>query len=425
MTIVAADHLRQGDSETLRVWDPVVRAFHWSLVAAVFVALATSLVLPPTWVTLHIVSGTAALALVAARLVWGRLGPAFARFAGFVHGPREILAHAASLTRGGAPRHLGHNPLGGAMIVALLAAVALLGFTGVVVLGGTLKAGPLAFVTPFAAGEAFRAIHQFIAYALIGLIVAHIGGAIFESRRTHENLVMAMVDGRKVFRPGDVMPPPARSHPVLAAAIVAIVFAASAVTVSLFDGQPALGVPRSPLEPLYVSECGACHAPFHPSLLPSPSWSLILDHLDKHFGEDASLDPDTVDTLRDYLTANASEDYDTKAANRFGTVDPADPIRITATPFWRRVHGHIPDAVFAAKSVGAKSACQACHADAAERWLLSREHRHPKGSHRREIHSAYRPHRTPCRSRCGRRRCARRDGAAADDRPLRRARQKG
>src|SRR6185369_15664720 len=102
--------------DTVRVWDPFIRVFHWSLLAAIAVALVTSLVLPPTYVTLHIISGTSACALIVARLVWGVLGPADARFSTFVRGPREVLEHVRELREGRAPRHLGHNPLGGAMI---------------------------------------------------------------------------------------------------------------------------------------------------------------------------------------------------------------------------------------------------------------------------------------------------------------------
>jgi cytochrome b len=350
---------------TTPVWDPFIRLFHWSLVGAVAVALVTSLVLPPTWVTPHVIAGTTAVALVLARVVWGLLGPAAARFSRFVQGPREIAAHIGELRRGSAARHLGHNPLGGAMIVALLAGVAALGLTGVVTLGGSLKSGPLAFATSFTAGETARAVHQLIAYGLLALISLHVAGAIFESLRTRDNLVRAMVDGRKERRPGDIVPRPAATHPVLATMIVTILLAAAAAAILTLMRLPAAGVPTAPLDPLYADECGACHAPFHPSLAPAATWSAIMDHLDEHFGEGAELGPDETRKIRDYLVANAAEAYDTKAANRFRRRDPTDPLRITATPFWQRQHGSIPDQVFAAKAVASRGNCSACHQDAA------------------------------------------------------------
>ena len=85
----------------------------------------------------------------------------------------------------------------------------------------------------------------------------------------------------------------------------------------------------------------------------------------EHFGENAELDPDETRKIRDYLVANSAEAYDTKAANRFRRPDPSDPLRITATPFWQRTHGSIPDQVFAAKAVASRGNCSACHEDAA------------------------------------------------------------
>ena len=102
------------------VWDIVVRLFHWCLVATITVAMVTGFLLGKSWVTVHLVAGVSAAALVGVRIVWGLLGPGPARFASFVHGPVVVLAHAREVLAGHARRHLGHNPLGGAMIVTLL-----------------------------------------------------------------------------------------------------------------------------------------------------------------------------------------------------------------------------------------------------------------------------------------------------------------
>jgi cytochrome b len=330
----------------------------------VLVALATGLVLPPTTITVHLIAGIAAIALAASRTVWGLLGPAYARFAGFLQAPASVLHHFRELRAGSAPRHVGHNPLGGWMVVLLLAAVALLALTGTITLGGSLKSGPLAFVTPFAVGEVVRRLHKLLALGLLGLVLLHLGGVVLESRRTRENLARAMVDGRKQSRPGDLTAWPRRGRPLLAAAIVALLLGGSATLVLSLDRRPALGAPQGGLDPAYARECGDCHRPFHPSLLPAASWAAIMDGLGHHFGEDASLAPETAAAIRTYLLANAAEAWDTKPANRLRRTDPGDPLRITATPFWQRVHGGIPSSVFAAKAVGAKSACGACHADA-------------------------------------------------------------
>jgi cytochrome b len=300
-----------------------------------------------------------------ARIIWGLLGTDHARFSSFVVGPRRIVDHLAELRRGTAFRHLGHNPAGGAMILALLALILALALTGVVELGGALKSGPLAFITSFATGRVLGQAHKLLAYGLLGLIPAHVGGAIYESRRTQENLLRAMIDGRKEARPGDKPTASRRPHPWPAFALATAIFAAGVGTTMALTDRPGLGVPVRPLDAVYARECGACHTAYHPSLLPGSAWIAVMDGLAQHFGEDASLDPGTAQSIRAYLAANSAETYDTKPANLLRIADPAEPLRITATPFWRRVHRSIPVQVFSAKTVGSPSQCGACHRDAA------------------------------------------------------------
>jgi len=112
---------------TVRVWDPIVRIVHWALALAVVLGWATTAALLSGW---HEAVGDGAFALVAVRVVWGVLGPRFARFAQFVRSPRATWAYAGDVVRGRARRHLGHNPLGAWMVLSLLACIAGLAATG-------------------------------------------------------------------------------------------------------------------------------------------------------------------------------------------------------------------------------------------------------------------------------------------------------
>lgn len=348
----------------VRVWDMFLRVFHWSLVAAVATAAVTGFLAGATWIDVHVWAGTVVAGLVAARLAWGVLGSAEARFTGFIVGPRAVVAHVRALGAGTAGRHLGHNPLGALMVLALLATATALAATGAIAYGGVLKAGPAAALTSFATGHAALEVHELLAFTLLGLVGLHLGGVAFESRRSRENLALAMLTGDKPARAGDHAAPARSARPLAAAALSLGVIGAGAAGLAVMASRPPPGVPAAALDPVYASECAACHVAYHPSLLPAASWDALLDGLDSHFGEDAGLEAATLAGLRGWVLANAAEAYDTKAANRLRTVDPAAPFTITATRFWRRTHAAIPDPVFAAPAVVARGNCEACHADA-------------------------------------------------------------
>ena len=134
--------------------------------------------------------GYAALAIIAARIVWGFIGPRHARFTNFVCTPAATMQYGLRALAGTEPRYIGHNPLGGWMIVSLLVVIALTGFSGW--LYTTDEYWGVKWV-----GE----LHEGLANALLALIALHIAGVVFASFRHHENLVAAMLHGRK--RAGD------------------------------------------------------------------------------------------------------------------------------------------------------------------------------------------------------------------------------
>ena len=107
---------RDAAPPMVRVWDPFVRVFHWSLVGLFALAFATGDEIE--W--LHLAAGYAIAGLVVLRVAWGFVGPRHARFRDFVRPSREVLAYLRDAVRLRALRHLGHNPAGGAMVLALL-----------------------------------------------------------------------------------------------------------------------------------------------------------------------------------------------------------------------------------------------------------------------------------------------------------------
>ena len=166
----------------VKVWDPLVRICHWTLVTAVALAWATK----EGWGAWHEWLGYAALVVVAVRISWGFFGPMEARFLTFVRSPGETLSYAKRVLDKLEERHLGHNPLGGWMIVLLLTNVLLVGLSGWL------------FTTDEYWGvEWVEKLHEALANALLVLIALHLAGVIFTSLRHRENLAAAMVHGRK------------------------------------------------------------------------------------------------------------------------------------------------------------------------------------------------------------------------------------
>jgi len=198
----------------IKVWDPLLRLFHWSLVASIAIAWLTG----EDGETLHEWAGYAALGLIAFRLVWGLIGPRYARFTQFIRGPKEVITYTKDMLNKREKRYIGHNPLGAAMVVALLATTAATGVTGWLMAEpermAMLPEMP-AFVTPAFADsdedeeheygeygeggeEAMEEIHEFFANLLLLLIFLHVAGVIYASRRHKENLARAMITGKKL-----------------------------------------------------------------------------------------------------------------------------------------------------------------------------------------------------------------------------------
>ena len=163
----------------MRVWDAFVRIAHWTLVLCVIAAWFARGA-PHEWL------GYAALIIVVLRILWGFAGTRYARFAQFVRGPTPTLAYAARVLARREERYLGHNPLGGWMIVALLGMLVLVG-----------GSGWLATTDRYWGVEWVEELHEALANGLAALAFLHVGGVVYSSLRHRENLVAAMLTGRK------------------------------------------------------------------------------------------------------------------------------------------------------------------------------------------------------------------------------------
>jgi len=181
---------------TMKAWDPLIRVFHWSLVLFFVIAFISE----DDWMNVHIWSGYAVSLLIGIRLLWGLVGTRNARFTSFVRSRRVVVQHLKDMLAFKAPHYLGHNPVAAVMILLLLSSISLVAFSGIIMIAGEGQ-GPLAH-TLFSSwnGEWLEEVHEFLANFTLLLIVFHVSGVIFSSLLEGENLVRAMLTGRKKMR---------------------------------------------------------------------------------------------------------------------------------------------------------------------------------------------------------------------------------
>lgn len=355
-------------NKPIHVWDIEIRFFHWLLAAGVAGAWLSIQAGPPGMLTLHEILGFAIGIMLVFRFFWGLLGGQHTRFSGFVRGPRAVIGHLKSLLSGRPQRFIGHNPAGSAMIVVLLLLLLGVVLSGIAVMGGYEKSGPLSPFLTFAQGVQAREIHETLVNILLVLVGLHVAGVLLETVLLKENLVRSMLHGRKDPHLDAIgsATPGAAARPALAISLAAVVVAGASWAGLQFALMPAKGVPSLGHNPVYAKECGACHTPHHPSLLPASSWRLVMANLQDHFGDDASLPEDKRQAIETWLAGSSNLGWDTKAGQRIpATLKPDQPMRITESAFWTRRHRDIPENVFKSKLVGGKANCQACHVDAA------------------------------------------------------------
>lgn len=161
---------------------------------------------------------------------------------------------------------------------------------------------------------------------------------------------------------------------------------ASGVSGWLFaSGHEGGGLPAVD-NPAWRAECGSCHTAFHPGLLPERSWRKLMDGLDRHFGENAGLDPAPRKAITDFLAANAADRSDARRARKVAASIPAGqtPLRITATPWFDRKHDELRAEIWKRKEIGSRANCSACH-PGAERGAYSERDIAIPGQGRRNI----------------------------------------
>jgi cytochrome b len=167
---------------TVKVWDPVVRLFHWSLVVTFTIAWLTGDELK----RVHEWAGYAIVGLLVIRILWGFVGTTYARFGNFLYRPSTVMRFLIDTARFRAKRYLGHNPAGGAMVAALMTILAVTTTTGIMMTSDA-----------YWGVEWVEDVHEIAANLAIALVGLHLAGVFVASAEHRENLIGAMITGWK------------------------------------------------------------------------------------------------------------------------------------------------------------------------------------------------------------------------------------
>ncbi len=214
-------HPSSASPTRILVWDFPTRLSHVLLAAAVVGAFGIATLVDDEGAVFpwHMLLGAVAAFVVALRVIWGFAGSRYARFGSFTFGPREVFAYVKGIFSGKGARHVGHNPGSSVVIFAIFGLTLGLAATGVAMSRG---------------GDVVKEIHEVLAYSLVGVIALHVAGVVVHTLRQHENIALAMLDGRKEGNAGQAI---ASAHPLVALALVGATALWAGVLVDGYDGR--------------------------------------------------------------------------------------------------------------------------------------------------------------------------------------------
>ncbi len=194
-----------SSSHKVLIWDLPVRLIHWLMVVCFFGAYITAEIVELKIV--HFTLGYTLAVLIIIRIAWGFIGTTHARFRNFVRHPKAAIHYLQSMIRREPPTDVGHNPAGALAILALLSFGLLVTFTGWLTLHEIV-------------GEWAEEVHEVLANIMLGIVIIHIVAVLAGSFLHKENLVRAMITGKKTAQHKDAMP---ESKSLLAIALLTAV----------------------------------------------------------------------------------------------------------------------------------------------------------------------------------------------------------
>ncbi|MAC82760.1 MAG: hypothetical protein CL624_01360 [Arcobacter sp.] len=358
------------------IWSIPTRVFHWLFVG--FILLAFISADEDRLLNYHAIIGYAILILLAFRLIWGIFGPKYSRFKDFPMSMKSIKEFQENILNTN-QKFIGHNPIASYVMIGMFITVFIIILTGALTLGIQEGKGVFSYLNSsfFKEMELFESLHELFATCLILLIVAHLGGILFDKifHGKHETL-NSIFNGFKKTKEKEIIK--LNIYQKIIAFIFLIIFIGFLVFNLL---QPKNILVASSYKStyyeqhneLFVSECAACHTLYPPNLLPKRSWIKLMSDLENHFGDDASLEKEDYSLILSFLVENSAETSTMEASVKIlDSIKNKDIIAISQTIFWKKRHNEIDSSIFEDNKIKSKANCKACHTDI-EKGLIEDE----------------------------------------------------
>jgi len=344
-------------------WSLFTRLFHILLIITVAAAYLLSDI--ENLLVQHAAFGYTVALLFFFRVVWGFMDIPYSRFRDFELRPQALIEYMLHIFHG-KKHYRGHNPASSWAIVAMIVLAFLTALSGALTLGTQEGIGLFAPLnhTLFKEMELFEELHEFFANAFMLVVAAHIAGVLLDTFLHKSDVISSMITGYKVSDGKDVVLKPWHK-------LFGVIWIGASVAFLLYM----LASPANPLlknenqainyqqeHALFVSECSSCHILYPPFLLPRASWQMMMNDLENHFGDDASLEREDMLSIKSYLLSHAAQSSTKEAAHYIlESLENNDTIAVTKTPYWIKRHKDIDKNIFTSKKVGKKSNCKACH----------------------------------------------------------------
>ncbi|RXJ67968.1 hypothetical protein CRV08_09165 [Halarcobacter ebronensis] len=349
------------------VWSFLGRISHWLLVVSFFSCFVTSFY--ENMLTLHISLGIVVFGMLLMKIVWGLIGPKYARWSDFRFALKDLKFYFIQKIKDRYRQiQPGHNPASSwfAFLVTWFGIVCCI--SGFVLYGIQEGNGLLSFLNDkyISYANGLDSIHIFLAYLLLIMIATHITGVLIEQFYHKTNMVMAMISGYKRAKEEDITTTFRMkllgSLYILLTLVVA--YYTYLVPDNIFTKSKFQKVDYKALDADFHFECSDCHNLFPPYLLPSASWKKMFKNQHEHYGEDLELEDSLVKKIENFMVTRSAEFSTQESAYEINKeLKNSSEYTITKTNYWKIIHKDIKKDIFENNIVERKSNCVACHKD--------------------------------------------------------------